>query len=313
VGDAPARAWSVEGSPFLQVVAALPPDDELIPGLGVTNGEYVALHGRPLPDPEGAAFEGGVVYGRGSDRDLILDGFRRADTAERQPAVVFIHGGAWGGGESWWHIHQCHSLAARGFAAFTIRYRLGGEALWPAALEDAKCAIRWVRTNAAALGVDPDRIAVAGGSAGGHLASLVALTPGRYEGEGGHAGTSSEVQAAVLWYPATDLVKMETPPELVEFLDLYFHGDEAEASPLHHVSPACPPVLTITGSADPLTTVALIEEFHAALDAAGVANRLEVFEGRDHAFDLYPADWQASYDLLEAFLVETLSLSPASA
>jgi acetyl esterase/lipase len=72
------------------------------------------------------------------------------------------------------------------------------------------------------------------------------------------------------------------------------------------VRAGAPPILTITGSADSLTTLPLIEAFHAKLTAAGVDNRLEVFEGRDHAFDLFPADWQASYDLLKEFLDATL-------
>jgi acetyl esterase/lipase len=313
VPDVETAARSVQGCAWLEAVSALPPDDETAPGTGVTNGEMLALHARPLPDPPGATFEQGVVYGTGGGRDLTLDLFRRTDPTERQPAVVFIHGGGWGGGEPWWHMHQSHNLAARGFVTMTIRYRLADEAPWPASIEDAKCAVRWVRANADSLGVDPGRIAVAGGSAGGHLSAMVALTPGRFEGEGGHAEVSSAVDAAVLWYPATDLPRMPWPDDMLEYVRGYFGDSMEEASPVAHVSSACPPVLTMTGSADSLTTLPLIEEFHAALAAAGVPNRLEVFEGRDHAFDLFPADWPACYALLEGFLEERLKAPGASA
>jgi len=271
----------------------------------VTNGAVLDLHGR-RHDPDGAVYEQDVVYGQGSGRDLTLDLYRRSEPSEQAPAVVFVHGGGWGGGDRWFHMRHCHSLAAAGYVTATIGYRLSGEAAWPASIEDAKCAVRWLRAHAEQLGADPERIAVAGGSAGGHLAALVTLTPGQQEGDGGWAETSSVVQAAVLWYPAVDLVATPWPAEMADYLVGYFGDHQADASPVNHVHGAAPPILTITGSADTLTTLDLIRRFHDALSDAGVDNRLEVFDGRDHAFDLFPADWQQSYDLLKSFLDATL-------
>src|SRR5438067_9426358 len=103
------------------------------------------------------------------------------------------------------HVRHAHALASAGYVTASINYRLVPEATWPAALEDAKCAVRWMRANAAGLGVDTEKIVAVGDSAGGHLAAMVALTPGRFEGQGGNAQESSAVQGAVLLCPATDL------------------------------------------------------------------------------------------------------------
>jgi acetyl esterase/lipase len=201
-------------------------------------------------------------------------------------------------------------LAALGWVTANVTYRLVPEAPWPAALEDVKCAIRWMRANAAELGLDPERIAVCGGSAGGHLAAMAALTPGRLEGSGGNASTSSAVAAAVLFYPAVDLDSFRasddakaaiaglapnaTPTELLE------------ASPVGNVTPNAPPMLTLTGDADTATPEADIARFHCLLDSAGVPNELVVFEGRDHGFDFHPADWNASFERMAAFLERQL-------
>lgn len=282
------------------------PRDEVIPGgLELTVGEWLDFHG-VRPAPEGVVFEENVVYGsagRGG-RDLVAHVFRPADTTERRPGVIFVHGGGWAGGHPFMHLRHAHELAADGFTTATISYRLSPEAKWPAALEDAKCAVRWMRANHSALGVDPERIGVSGGSAGGHLACMVALTPGRFEGAGGHPGVSSAVQAAAVWYPVTD---MRVPGRVQdEQLDAMLRGflgsrDEdilRESSPLTYVHPGAPPLLTMTGDIDPATTVGMIRDFHAALDAAGVENRLEVFDGRSHAFDFHPTDWERCFSLL---------------
>ena len=281
---------TIEGSAWLEGMAEAP-DAEAAPG--VTNAELLALHARPA-GPPGAIYEQDVLYATVDGLEITLDLFRREDTSERRPAVVFVHGGGWGAGSRWFHMRHCHELAAAGFVTVTIGYRLAHQAPWPAPLDDAKAAIGWVREHAASLGADADRIAVGGGSAGGHISALVALDP------------AAAVKTAVLWYPATDLLGMPFPVEMREALSPYFHGEERAASPVNNVHAGAPPILTITGAADPLTTVEHIRAFHEALTAADVENRLEVFDGKGHGFDLFPEDWQASYDLLHAWLVDRL-------
>jgi acetyl esterase/lipase len=191
-----------------------------------------------------------------------------------------------------------------------ITYRLVAEAPWPAALEDVKCAIRWMRANAAELGLDPTRIAVCGGSAGGHLAAMAALTPGRLEGGGGNASTSSAVAAAALFYPAVDLDSFRASDDakaaIAALVPNATPSELLAASPVGNVAPGAPPFLSLTGDADTATPEADIARFHALLDDAGVPNELVVFEGRDHGFDFNPYDWNDAFQRMAAFLEENL-------
>ena len=260
----------------------------------------------PLGAPAGAHDLERRVYGTAGagGRPLDLWVHRRTDASERRPGVVFVHGGGWGGGGPQFHLRHAHELAGRGFVTATTSYRWSGDAPGPACLEDAKCALRWMRANADELGLDPDRIAVAGGSAGGHLAALVALTPQRWEGDGGNADVSSAPDAAVLWYPPTEMgLLVEVGAEMVAALRPGY--DDAvleEISPLTHVSPAAPPVLTLTGDDDPIAPIPALERFHEALGAAGVPSELVIYAGREHGFDFHPTDWQDCTDRMVAFL-----------
>ena len=284
--------------------AYLPPDEVVRPGL--TAGQWLRFLARP-ETPEGAVYRSAVDYGRAGRGGpaLRLYAYGRADVAERRPGVVFIHGGGWANLHPFLHIRHANHLAARGYVTATISYRLLPEATLYDCLADAKCALRWMRANATELGLDPDRLAVAGGSAGGHLAAMAATTPGRFEGAGGHERSSSAVQAAVLWYPVTDLrVPGATHPGFAANCARLGGSDDGirELSPLSHVSAATPPILTMTGDQDELTSVQMVREFHQRLDAAGVENRLEIFPDRPHAFDLFPGDWERCFDLMAEFL-----------
>ncbi len=134
-------------------------------------------------------------YGR---RDLHVDIFR-PDDEKIYPALLMIHGGGWNSGDKSLQVPMAQQIAKNGYVTIPVEYRLIPEAVYPAGLHDVKTAIRWVRAHAAEYGIDPDRIAVSGCSAGAQLATLAGVTNGskRHEGKGQWRKTSSDVQAVI--------------------------------------------------------------------------------------------------------------------
>jgi acetyl esterase/lipase len=293
----------------------LPPDQQVADG--VTASEMSSLFGRPQTPP-GARYRSRVVYGTAGSggRDLHLYLYARADTRDPRPGVLFIHGGGWRELGPFVHIRTCADLAEQGFVTATLHYRLAGEALWPAALEDCKAAIRWMRANAAEIGLDPARIAVSGSSAGGHLAAMVALTPGRFEGAGGNAGVSSRPQAAVMVSPAVDILHPANPGHLREGFGAFVGSDEEAsiraANPPTYLDRNCPPMLALTGDADEVTPLEMVADFNKQLDALGVRNQLVVYPGGGHGFELYPGIRESCIQRMVDFLLVSLPATPAA-
>ena len=209
-----------------------------------------------------------------------------SDALEPSPGVVFVHSGGWFQGSPEEYTRHCHELASMGFVTATIEYRLHPEGTVYDALADTKCAVRWMRAHAVEIGLDPDRLVIAGGSAGGQLAAMTALTPGRFEGSGGNAGVSSAVSGVVMWYPMIDLRRCEGILR-TKIAEIVGEGPDelAQLSPASQVRAGAPPMLTITGDSDSLTPLAMIRDFHETLEAAGVSSSLVVIAGREHAFD----------------------------
>ena len=153
----------------------------------------------------GGTVEKDVVYGRGGDTDLHCDVYRPSGTGTKRMAIVHFHGGGFAAGNKNNLAERLKSLSARGYVNVAAQYRLAGVAKWPAQMEDVKASIRWTRANAATLGIDPARIAVAGYSAGGHLALFAAGTQNRqeFEGKSGNAGVGTEVAACLAYFAVT--------------------------------------------------------------------------------------------------------------
>lgn len=273
----------------LESLSTMPPDQELVSGVTVAS-RIAQLRAMRVPTPPrpSCRLQPDVVYGTAgtSGRALTMHLYTHSDfaTVER-PGIAFFHGGGWAHGFANASASLASELAGEGYVTASISYRLSDEALWPAALEDAKCAVRWMRSNAHEIGLDSTRIAVAGGSAGGHLAAMIALTPGRFEGTGGWEAVSSEVQAAVLRAPCLDLSHTRQSKTLHELVRKFL-GDEnlvTEASPINYVSSACPPVLTRVGDQDTATPASVARTFHRILDKSGVPNELVIVPGMAHA------------------------------
>lgn len=235
------------------------------------------------PDLPGARVE---VYKKAGDVELKMwilapEGHKAED---KRPAVVFFFGGGWSSGTPKQFEQQVKHLAARGMVAATADYRVksrhGVKAV--ACVADGKSAVRFLRANAARLGIDPERIAAGGGSAGGHVAACTALIEG-YEDEA--TGVSSAPNALVLFNPALVLAPVEGHPgREVANLEERMGVEPSKLSPYHNVRKGAPPTLVLNGTADTTTTYAAAELFAKAMTGAGNRCELAGYEGMGHGF-----------------------------
>jgi acetyl esterase/lipase len=250
-----------------------------------------------------------VEYGRVGDRPLLLDLYSPKGLDKPAPGLIFIHGGGWRGGKRGDYRPYTIPFAEKGYVVATISYRLVPEAVFPAAVEDAKCAVRWMRAGAAELKVDPDRIAVIGGSAGGYLSLMVGYTAGdkRLEGSGGHQGVSSAVQAVVDLYGPTNF---DTPigrasDTVRDFLGKRFEDDPdlyRFASPINHVDAKDPPTFVLQGTIDSTVPVEQSDMLVEKLKSLGVPHWYDRLDGWPHTMDLAKPVNQRTQLLVTKFL-----------
>lgn len=237
----------------------------------------------------------GLVYASYGQREMQLDLWKPKSVEQPLPAIICIHGGGWFKGERSSMANLAQALATKGFVTATISYRLSGEAKFPAAIQDCKAAVRFLRANAAKFGINAGAIGVAGLSAGGHLAALLTTSGGvkELEGDGGHVDQSSTVQAGIAMGAQSDL-ESERIGELSSKPDDPFYrtflGDSqaklpqtyALASPRHHLDKSDPPLLFMTGELDDPSTHA--DETRADLVKLGIPTDLTIIPQAPHAF-----------------------------
>ena len=253
--------------------------------------------GRPFEAPEGIAWEKDVEFARVGDRALLLDVLRPAESPEgKMPAVVFVHGGGFVKGTKDQGLMQNLRLAQAGYYTVSIEYRLAPQAPFPAAVEDCKAAVRWVRANADRLGVDPEKIGIWGTSAGGHLASFVGTSGGlaEFEGTGGNPDVSSRVACVVDGFGPSNFVSITEqrgqpstgrgPSESGFFGGRWSEELGRRASPITHVSADDPPFLIIHGSEDPVVPYQQSEEFFLELKEKEVDALLLRVTGAKHGW-----------------------------
>jgi acetyl esterase/lipase len=220
------------------------------------------------------------VYKTVDGREMNLWVSEPTDEKVTHPAIVFFHGGGWTGGSAKQFDTQSVELAARGMVAVDVEYRLIGKP--PSTdspkicVEDAKSAMRWVRSHAKELKIDPDRIASGGGSAGGYLAAAVDLVPG--------------------WDDPQDDLKVSPKPDAMALffavLDTSWNADGQKRfgeewktySPVEYVSKSMPPTIILHGNADKQVPIATVENFKAKCDSVGAKCELDVYPGQGHAF-----------------------------
>ena len=241
------------------------------------------------PDIGDLRAERDIVFGKGGDMDLTLDVYHPPEgVTPKRMAIIHLFGGGFfvGNKNAGYIINDAKALGARGYTSISANYRLQSEGLWPAQIHDTKAAIRWVRANARDLGVDADKIAVAGYSAGGMLSLMAGATNGieEFEGEGGTPGVSSDVQAAIGVYP---LASAQTAGGLF--------GDSVsgqalaqamiDASPTSYITPNHAPTIFIHGVNDTTVPLSSSIDYFNRLNELGVPASLTAIQGAAHAFD----------------------------
>ena len=253
-----------------------------------------ALIARPAiaADPPDVEVREDIEYGAAGGEKLLLDLAAPKGLDRAVPGLIFIHGGGWTGGGKEAFIGQVKNVATHGYVTVTIDYRLAPKHLFPAQVEDCKCAVRWMRAHAKELNIDPDRIGAIGGSAGGHLAMMLGTMDkdDGLEGEGGWAEYSSKVQAVVSYFGPTNLLG-DYPPRSQEIVRQFIGGGKEEreadyrlASPITHVTADDAPMLLFQGTKDSLVPFDQAVVMAAALSDAAVPGRIEILVGRDHGW-----------------------------
>jgi acetyl esterase/lipase/type 1 glutamine amidotransferase len=254
--------------------------------------------------PADLSIERDVVYGSAGTLPLKLDLYRPKDRSRGPlPGLVMIHGGGW---RSWpdgsWtratDAATAQAFARRGFCVASIDYRLSDVARFPAAVLDCKRAVRWIRSNAAALGVDADHLGAWGFSAGAHLALMLGCTDATsgFDDDSDGSPVSSRVQAVAAWAGLTDLTDPSGPRKLtgeLEDLTRRFLGGSAEqmpdvyrkASPLSYVARSNAPTLLVHGDRDLLVPYSHSEVMLGKLRAAGVEASLLTVKDAGHLFN----------------------------
>ncbi len=241
-----------------------------------------------------------VPFGKGGTRQLKMDLLCPQPRPEGpMPVIVFIFGGAWRGGNRSQGLQPLAPYAARGYFCASIEYRPSQEALFPAQIEDCKCAIRFLRANAEKYGLNPDRIGVWGLSSGGHLAALLGTSGDvkELEGKGGWPDSTSKVNAVVDCFGPTDFLKMdaagsrmnhdaaESPESRLIGGPIQQNKEKAaQANPITYVSSNSPPFLILHGSQDPLVPVNQSQLLADALEKAKVKVTFEIIPGAGHGF-----------------------------
>lgn len=207
-------------------------------------------------------------------------------SGDKRPAIVFFHGGGWVGGAPGQFTQHSVYFASRGLVCFQVQYRLldrkKGNQPPTVCIRDARSAMRWVRSRAGEFGIDPDRIASAGGSAGGHLAATLG-TIDQHDEPGEDTSTSTRSNAMLLFNPVFDNGPGEWGDQRV--------GERyREFSPAHNVTATIPPSIVFLGDKDALIPVSTLTRFQDNVKAVGGRCETKIFAGQSHGFFNYGKD-----------------------
>ncbi|MEO2035383.1 MAG: alpha/beta hydrolase [Planctomycetaceae bacterium] len=249
------------------------------------------------PLPPNIVVQRDIEYGNSGNRPLLLDLYSPKGAETAVPGVIFVHGGSWKHGKKEdYRVYAIH-FARLGYVVASVQYRLSKEAPFPAAIHDVKAAVRYMRAEADSIGVDPDRIALAGGSAGGHLSMMVAYSADvpELDGDSGHSGVSSQVQCVVNLYGPTDMTTeyvqniSTTNTAVSDFFEGTYEQQPdsyAAGSPLKYVTSDDPPTLILHGTVDTLVPINQADLLATKLAEVGVPYIYDRLPGWPHSMDV---------------------------
>ncbi|HUV64344.1 MAG TPA: alpha/beta hydrolase fold domain-containing protein, partial [Sedimentisphaerales bacterium] len=280
------------------------------------------------PSPDGTKVERDIVYAQIGDRKLLLDLYVPGKGKAPMPVVVWIHGGGWRNGSKG-SGGPARPLVERGYAVVDVDYRLSGEAIFPAQIQDCKAAVRWVRANAAKYGLDSDRIGAWGSSAGGHLVALLGTAGDAREFDTeANRDYSSRVQAVCDWFGPTDLLQMDahaiegsklihdapnSPESLLVGGPIQqepYRTLAGKVNPITYVTKDDPAFLIMHGDKDMLVSPHQSELLYDALKKAGVDATLQVVKGAGHGLRDGEESPEKLFETVAAFFDEHLKPKP---
>ncbi len=251
-----------------------------------------------------------VVYGTANNSPLKLDVWQRKDPKAQVPTLIYYHGGGWIFGDRTGATLFFLPYLEMGWNVVNVEYRMANTSLAPAAVEDCRCALRWVIRNAKQYNIDVNKIVLTGHSAGGHLALISGMLPNGTGLDNECYGEEElKVAAIVNWYGVSDVADVVDGANWKNYA-LMWMGSQPDmlaiakrVSPLTYVRRGLPPVFSVHGDADPVVPYSQSVRLHAALDKAGVRNELVTIRGGGHG-QFTPAQIETAYEKLRAFLSE---------
>lgn len=296
---------------------------KLVVFLLLANAATQALHaqdGGAFPEDAGNKYwiRPDVVYEVEDGHENKLDVIYPHNATAAVPAVIYIHGGGWVLGDKAGSVLETLPYLKMGWAAVNVEYRMASASKAPAAVEDCRCALKWIVRNAKDYHIDPGRLVVTGHSAGGHLALTTGMLMERDGLDSNCPANPGEdeprVAAIVNWYGPTDVNDLIKGPNTKNYAQMWLgsvpNKEEIarETSPLTYVRKQNPPVITIHGDLDDVVPYSHAVRLHEALDKAGVTNELYTINGGGHG-QFKAEDNHRGYEAVWQFL-DKLNLGP---
>jgi acetyl esterase/lipase len=240
-----------------------------------------------------------LTYAIANNIELKLDLYLPRKHSTPLPTLILFHGGGWVDGQKERNVFQLLPYLSLGWAVINVEYRLARQSPAPAAVEDCRCALRWVAYHAKEYYLDTSKIVLTGGSAGGHLALITGMLPAQSVFDRQCPTESAtrwreatepqlKVAAIINWYGITDVADLIDGPNAkhyaMEWLGSLSNRQELarQLSPIHYVRAGLPPIITIHGDQDDIVPYKHAVGLHGALDKAGIPNQLVTIRGGKH-------------------------------